>query len=275
MEERNYSVVVETECPVSRDSVINWLGFSEEGQFMTLDTEGVLRAFNFRNHQWIPCLDFKSMKNDMYNRVWIAGVTDSEVLAIEMNSEQTVPILAQRSQIRRFKLRAPLLNQETNLNADKEQSMAQIEEQLMSTSLVLDHSQFRKDTWEPLKHFRSKYDSEHCLSESVPDAAELARQKKNIDKYCLNAIRLSIINQQHEKVFSFMDGMHFNQSLKLVVRLCEQLKVPALANKVQKYLQDKETKEIFGQQMQKQEKPYSTAAPSSAVLNSQLGSANL
>ena len=90
MEERNYSVVVDTECPVSRDSVINWLGFSEEGQFMTLDTEGVLRAFNFRNHQWIPCLDFKSRSN----RVWITGVTDSEVLAIEMNAEQSVPILA-------------------------------------------------------------------------------------------------------------------------------------------------------------------------------------
>jgi len=60
--------------------------------------------------------------------------------------------------------------------------------------MLLDHSQFRKDTWEPLKHFRSKYDSEHCLSESVPDAAELSRQKKDIDKFCLNAIRLSIIN---------------------------------------------------------------------------------
>jgi len=54
-----------------------------------------------------------------------------------------------------------------------------------------------------------------------------------------------------------MDGMHFNQSLKLVVRLCEQLKVPALANKVQKYLQDKETKEIFGQQTTKTVAPYS------------------
>ena len=42
-----------------------------------------------------------------------------------------------------------------------------------------------------------------------------------------------------------MDGMHYTQSMKLVVRMCEQLKVPALATKVLKYLQDKETKDIF------------------------------
>ena len=48
-----------------------------------------------------------------------------------------------------------------------------------------------------------------------------------------------------------MDGMHYTQSMKLVVRMCEQLKVPALATKVLKYLQDKETKDIFAQQVEK------------------------
>lgn len=47
MNEREYRVLVDTECPISRDAVINWLGFSEEGQLLTFDTEGVLRAFNF------------------------------------------------------------------------------------------------------------------------------------------------------------------------------------------------------------------------------------
>lgn len=51
-----------------------------------------------------------------------------------------------------------------------------------------------------------------------------------------------------------MDGMHFAQSMKLVVRMCEQLKVPALATKVLKYLQDKETKDMFTQQMEKNRK---------------------
>ena len=84
----NYTVVVDTDCPVSRDSVINWLGFSEEGQLMTFDTEGVVRAFNFRNKQWVPCLDFKTMKNNLSERIWIVGVTDGEVLAIEFATSE-------------------------------------------------------------------------------------------------------------------------------------------------------------------------------------------
>ena len=136
------------------------------------------------------------MKNDIYSRLWIVGVSEDEVLAIELASkEQTVPLLAQRSQIRRFKLRVPLLNQEiANPDKQNEQTLPQIEEQLLSCSLMLDHSQFRKDNWEQLKHFRSKYDNEHCLSESVPDAADIAKQKKDMDKFALNAIRLCIIN---------------------------------------------------------------------------------
>jgi hypothetical protein len=65
----------------------------------------------------------------------------------------------------------------------------------------------------------------------------------------MNAIRLCIINSDYEKVFGYMDLMHFTQSLKLVVRLCEQMKVPILAQRVSKYLQDKETKEIFQNQV--------------------------
>jgi len=144
----------------------------------------------------------------------------------------------------------PLLNLG---KTSKAETMSQIEEKHISTTLLLDHSQFRRETWEPLRDNRSKNDTEYCLSESVPDAAEIDQQKKDVDKFALNAIRLSIINHQHEKVFSFIDGMHFNQSMKLVVRMCEELRVPALASKVLKYLKEKETKETFEQQMEKSE----------------------
>lgn len=44
-----------------------------------------------------------------------------------------------------------------------------------------------------------------------------------------------------------MDMLYFSQSLKLVEKLCEQMKVADIAQKVAKFLQDKETKEIFTQ----------------------------
>ena len=42
-----------------------------------------------------------------------------------------------------------------------------------------------------------------------------------------------------------MDMIYFSQSLKLCIKLCEQLKAPDMAQKVNKFLQDKETKEMF------------------------------
>jgi hypothetical protein len=211
---------------------------------VTLDTEGVLRSFSFKNQQWTPVLDFKIKHSEIYDKLWITGITDGEVLAIEMaSSQQAVPMLTQKAMIRRFKLKVPLLNQD--IQEGTKDGLPQFEEQLLRSSMQLEHNQFRKDNWEQLKHFRSKFDNEYCLSESVPDGREMAAQKKELDKYCLNAIRLCIVNSDYEKVFGYMDMMHFTQSLKLVVRLCEQLKVPILAQRVSKYLQEKETKEIF------------------------------
>ena len=66
-----------------------------------------------------------------------------------------------------------------------------------------------------------------------------------MDKLCLNAIRMCIINGQNEKVFSYMDLLHYSHSMKLCIRLCEELKAPELAQKVAKFVQDKETKELF------------------------------
>ena len=60
---------------------------------------------------------------------------------------------------------------------------------------------------------------------------------------------MCIISGDHDKIFSYMDLMHFTQTLKLVVKLCESLKVSALAMKVNKYLNDKETQEIFTRQV--------------------------
>ena len=83
------------------------------------------------------------------------------------------------------------------------------------------------------------------MSESVLDINEINNLKKEVDKLLLNAIRLSILKEDSEKVFSYMDMIYFSQSLKLCVKLCEQLKATEMAQKVNKFLQNKETKEMF------------------------------
>ena len=63
----------------------------------------------------------------------------------------------------------------------------------MRDGFLIDHENYRREEWEPLKHFRSKYDSEYPVSESILSASELANRRKEMDKSTLNAIRLCIM----------------------------------------------------------------------------------
>lgn len=66
------------------------------------------------------------------------------------------------------------------------------------------------------------------------------------------------MKEETEKMFSYMDMIYFNQSLQMVIKLCESLKVPELAQKVMRYLSDKETKDLFKQS--KSQKAMTTTA---------------
>jgi len=120
-----------------------------------------------------------------------------------------------------------------------------MEAQLQNMWLNLEHEIFRKQNWEQLKHFRSKYDNEYQQSESILDNIEIGSKKKAMDKICVSAIRFCIHNEQVEKVFGYLDMIFFTQSLKVANKLAEQMKNSDLAQKISKFIQDKETKEVF------------------------------
>ena len=69
-------------------------------------------------------------------------------------------------------MKMPLLElEEDQAEADKtkQQSLPQIETKLQEMWLHLEHEIFRKQNWESLKHFRSKYDNEFAQSETILD----------------------------------------------------------------------------------------------------------
>jgi 3-methyladenine DNA glycosylase Tag len=101
-----------------------------------------------------------------------------------------------------------------------------------------------------LKHFRDRYDSEKGC-ESIMDTTELTKQRKEVDKLILNAIRLSIMADEQDKVFQYLDMLNFTQSLRLCVKLCNSLQQNTLSNKVSQYLKDKEQRTIIEQSRKK------------------------
>lgn len=50
MSNKNYNILYDIECPISKNSNLIWLGFSEEGILYSFDNEGILRSMNPVNH---------------------------------------------------------------------------------------------------------------------------------------------------------------------------------------------------------------------------------
>ena len=75
---------------------------------------------------------------------------------------------------------------------------------------MIDHETYRRETWESLKQFRSKYDQEYHLSASIMNVTEIVDLKKAVDRSLIDAIRLCILKEETEKVFSYIDMLYFS-----------------------------------------------------------------
>lgn len=100
--------------------------------------------------------------------MWIVGVLDYEILAIVMAPDSQAPHLAQKSQIKTFKMKPPLLELESDTKSS-EKTRPQIEAEIFVKQIQIEHETFRIQNWQNLKHFRSKYDNEYHLSVSIMD----------------------------------------------------------------------------------------------------------
>jgi hypothetical protein len=76
-----------------------------------------MRSLSFRNYQWMPILDFKIRLPQTYSQLWIVGICEGEILALEMPKDYLAPSYPQqRSMVRRFKFRIPFLEQDASAN---------------------------------------------------------------------------------------------------------------------------------------------------------------
>jgi len=96
-----------------------------------------------------------------------------------------------------------------------------LESQIFAKQMMIDQETFRLENWEQLKQFRSKMVPDYFLSESIKDQSQIQTEKKEVDKLLLNAIRLCLIKEDFQKLFSYMDMFYFTHSLKLVEKMCE------------------------------------------------------
>ena len=238
----------EGQFPISREARVLWAGFSEEGMPMSYDDNGVLSGFNFQNKTWMPLLDLKCEFPSTYKNFWIVGIAENELLAIEMpKNSEAGPSLKLRSFYKRIKLHIPLIKSPNEEAQKDEKTTDQLEEQYLRQQMITTHETFRRQEWESLKNFRSTNDPERFLSDNILEQKDIVNHKKELDKLTIQQIRQCIIQSNHEKVFGYLDLLNFANSLKLIVKLCNQMQQVELAQKVSQFIKDKEHRDVLMQ----------------------------
>lgn len=77
------------------------------------------------------------------------------------------------------------------------------------------------------------------------DSVDLQKNRTEMDKLVLDAIRICIRDKQHDKVFGYLDLLQSTKRISFAVTLCNQLKENELANRVSEYKVKRERQEII------------------------------
>ena len=81
---RDCRVLMDTDCAITPCSELKWFGFSEEGQLFSFDTDGILRSFSFTSQTWSTRIDLRERLYEQSSHIWIVGISDQELLYIEV-----------------------------------------------------------------------------------------------------------------------------------------------------------------------------------------------
>jgi hypothetical protein len=75
----------------------------------------------------------------------MVGISENDVMAIEIAKGYLVPHINLKSRVRRFKMRYPFLEQENKDPDSKELTLPQLEHEIFRIYQQLEFEQFRKD----------------------------------------------------------------------------------------------------------------------------------
>jgi len=74
------------------------------------------------------------------------------------------------------------------------------------------------------------------LSKNIKTQTDMLNQQKEIDKLLLGAVRTAAMHDQELKVMEYVKAMNFTKTMRVAVKLCEELNAKELAFKVNAYI---------------------------------------
>jgi len=221
---KDLKVVADIPLALSGEATIKWIGFSEEGQLFTYDTDGILRGLlEFEGKFWIPVLDYKLIGKE--GEFWVVSVQKNTVSGVELKQSYDEPTLLDKDKLKELPFNLPAFQNETN-------EESKFEQEHMKKTYELKQELHRKNNWEILKLFRKANDPEYSQSSSILTEEEITKAQREIDILLIDKIRQCSIKGENRKAIAYAEMMQLPISLSLASKLCQKLNKDELANKI-------------------------------------------
>ena len=140
-----YKIISEGQFPLSPNSELKWIGFSDEGQLCSFDTDGVLRMLSISfGGNWIPALDVTQKFNISPEKFFPIGVSENEVMCVVMKVGQKYPVFNDKSRVQTLKLQIPFLSM-TKSKEEESENLANQDEIFLRHMINLGHEAWRHE----------------------------------------------------------------------------------------------------------------------------------
>jgi len=217
--------------PLSPGSTLKWAGFSEEGQLFTQDTKGVIRALlTFWGNTWIPVYK---------GNIWIVNIGESEIIGIDIKTENYEPQTSDKNLIRVYKFKIPVIQKQT---IDKSKNLDSDENYILNT-IKIQQEIVRKQNWGHLKLHRKKHDPEYAQSLFIQSDNDILASQKSIDLKLLDKLREALLNGEYEKSLTYAEMMLLTKTLNTAVDLAQKMGNSEISKKIAEIFIEKKREE--------------------------------
>ncbi|CAH1756601.1 10090_t:CDS:10, partial [Entrophospora sp. SA101] len=210
-------IVQKEQLPISKDSTLEWIGFSDKGLPAMYDSEGVLsilhRHRQYHQARWIPVLYTRNNPNpdDEASYYWPVGLNENKFLCIACKDGERMPRYP-RQKFHEFDWQIPLLN------LDK--PIGKTEEVYARMNLLI------KFECDEIRAKKKSIDEEK--------QKELVKKHLELDKMLLTTIRTSCKESRLQHALDLAKLLNSTKSLESAIKIASFYESHSLAEKIHK-----------------------------------------
>ncbi|KAG0628761.1 hypothetical protein M758_1G051200 [Ceratodon purpureus] len=221
---RNQKRLLAGRLPLSPDSTLTWLGFTESGSLSSYDSQGILRVYSSEfNGCWIPVFSAAAERKKEKNNYWVVGLNTAQVYCVVCKAPETQPQVIPKPVMSVFNTTVPVVH--SDLGADD------LESDFLRGTLHLTHT-------------RSRADEAAAAGRDDDEADEAVfKMEAELDRCLLRLIAAACKGDKLAKALELANQLSLHKSMEGALKLVTAMRLPALAERMNQLLEERSARE--------------------------------